>query len=238
MSCEKFQAALIAAAASGAESSPDPRAHAAFEHAKSCAYCAAELAQQRSLLAAIDTNLHRQMNSPVPLATLHRFEARLAQEPPSVPSRSLKFSWFYSAAAFATAAALILIAMPGLHMRKRNPQAVALSEAAPSRTARSTTDDRPQMPPTPLEPAVQPATRRIKHRSQAVTASQPEILVPPDEQVALDRFIARGNTRREFVVALATPVPQGVEPSFKGLEIPDINNTDLVIQPIATEARR
>jgi hypothetical protein len=169
---------------------------------------------------------------------LHRLEARLAQEPQSLPSRSLKFPWLYAAATFATAAALILFAIPKLHTHKPNPQTVALSQAAPSQTARSTTDYRPQIIPIPLKPAVQLETRRVKHHSQAVAASQPEILVPPDEQIALNKLVAHWNPRREFVVALATPVRKGFEPSFKGLEIPDINTAEIVIEPIATEARR
>jgi hypothetical protein len=233
MLCEKYKTALIDAAVTGDELSPEVRAHA-----ESCASCAAELAQQRAIVAALDANLHRTMNAPVAAAMLHRFEARIAQEPQSLPSRSPKFPWLYTAAAFATAAALILFAMPRLRTHKPNPQTVALSQAAPSQTAPSTTDYRPQMIPMPLKPAVQLETRRVKHHSQTVAASQSEILVPPDEQIALTKFVAHWNARREFVVALATPVHQGFEPQFKGLEIPDINTAEIVIEPIATEARR
>jgi anti-sigma factor RsiW len=233
MSCEKYKAALIEAAASSEKTSGDLRAHV-----DSCASCTAELAGQRSLIAALDANLHRQMNAPVPAAMLLRLEARLAQEPQSPPARSPKFSWLYTAATFATAAGLILFAMPRLRTHKPNLQPVALTQSTASQTAQSTADAHPQIIPMPVKPAVQLETRRIKHHSPAVAASQPEILVPPDEQIALTKFVAHLNARRELLVALATPIHQGFEPPFKRLEIPDINTAEIVIEPIATEARR
>ncbi len=234
MLCEKYKPTLIEAAITGADLPPVVRAHA-----DSCAHCAAELTQQRQLLAAIDANLHRQMNAPVPASMLHRLETRIMQEPQSLPSRWSGFSWLYVCAAFASAAILILFAMPKLHTHKKTDlQILALSHAAPSHTAPSTADHRPQTIPAPLKPAVRRETRKFEHHSQAVTASQPEILVPPDEQIALDSYVARGNARRAFVVALSMPVQKGFEPSFKGLEIPDIDTSEIVIQPIATESRR
>jgi hypothetical protein len=233
MLCEKYKNALIEAAISDAELAP-----AVSAHLTACASCAAELAQQRSLVGTIAANLSRKMNAPVPVATIQRLEARLAQEPQSHSPRSLKLPWLYTAAAFATATALISFAIPKLHTRKSSLQTVALSQVASSQTSRPTTDDRPHTNTLPLEPAAQLEPRRVKHHSQAIAASQPEILVPPDEQIALTKFVARRNARRAFVVALAAPVHQGLEPSFKGLEIPDINTAEIVIEPIATETRR
>ena len=125
MPCEKYKAALIEAASTGAELTPAPR-----EHVAACPSCAAEFAQQRSLFAAIDSSVRQTMNAPLPPAMLHRFEARLAQEPQSQPSRSLKFSWLYTAAAFATAAAVILFAAPHQHVRKTNSQIATLDQTA------------------------------------------------------------------------------------------------------------
>jgi hypothetical protein len=233
MLCEKYKEALIEAAVSGGELAPDVSAHVT-----ACTSCAAELVQQRSLVGAIAADLSRKMNAPVPAATIQRLEARLAQEPQPQSPRSLRVPWLYTAAAFATAAALIVFATPKLRTHKPNPQTVALSQEAPSQTARPTTDDRPQMIPLALKPAAQPEPRRVTHHAQAVGASQPEILVPPDEQIALTKFVARRNARRAFVVALAASIHHGLEPSFKGLEIPDINTAGIVIEPIATETRR
>ena len=52
MLCEKYKPALIEAAITGAEPALAIRAHV-----DACPSCAAELAQHRSLIAAIDTNL-------------------------------------------------------------------------------------------------------------------------------------------------------------------------------------
>jgi hypothetical protein len=231
MLCEKLQSALIEAAITGADLPPAARAHT-----ESCAHCAAELAQQRSLIARVEANLHSQMNSPVPAAMFQRLEARLGQERQSLPSRSFKFPWLY-AAACATVAAMILFALPHQHTSKPGTP-VAQSRTAPLRTSPSTTDYRPQMSSNSMKSTIQVETRRTKHHARAVAPSQPEILVPPDEQVALERFIARGNARREFVAAFATSVHPSVDPSFKNLEIPELNTAEIIIQPIATEARR
>jgi hypothetical protein len=244
MSCEKYKAALIEAAAIGKDAASDDALFAVRSHAESCPSCAAELAEQRSLLAAIDSRLRRAVNAPLPPALLQRFEARLAQEPQSPPSRSLRFTWLCTAAAFATAAALILFALSHQRAHKSNSQFTTLAQ-----TAKSTSDHRPEIMTAILPPASPEEIRRDReqHRrhtahiasaSTTLTHAEPEVLVPPDEQIALDRFVARGKVRREFVVALATTVHQGFEPSFKDLEIPDINTAEIVIQPIATESRR
>jgi hypothetical protein len=233
MLCEKYKPALIEAAITGVEPTSAIR-----EHVESCATCAAELTQQRRLIASIDANLHRQMNVPVPASILHRLEAHVAQQPQSLPSRSLKLAWLYTAAALAAAAALILFTMPRLRTHKPNTQAIAHSQPAPFQAARPSTNERPEMIPLPLKPAPQLETRSVKRHSQAVAASQPEVLVPPDEQIALNKFVAHWSVRREFVVAFATPVDHGFEPPFKGLEIPDINTAEIVIEPISTEARK
>jgi hypothetical protein len=233
MLCEKYKSALIEAAITGTALPCAIRAHV-----ESCSRCAAELTRQRSLIATIDTNLHRRMNAPVPTAMLQRLGARLAHEPQPLPSRSRRFTWIY-AAALVTAAALLLFALPKLHPHKATSEIVALSPLVPSQPAESpATDSRAPLPSVSLKPAVKPSMRRVKNHSQSFAVSQPEILVPPDEQIALDHYVAQGKARRELVIALATAGHPGVEPSFKGLEIPDINTADLVIQPIFTEARR
>jgi hypothetical protein len=139
---------------------------------------------------------------------------------------------------------MILFALSHQRAHKSNSQIATLAQ-----TAKSTSDHRPEIMTAILQPASPEEIRRDREQHRLPTAhiasasttlmrSEPEVLVPPDEQMALDRFVAGGNARREFVVALATPVHQAVAPSFKDLEIPDITTAEIVIQPIATETRR
>jgi hypothetical protein len=236
MPCEKYQAALIEAAITGDDLTPEMRSHV-----DACTPCTAELSAQRSLVASIDANLHRTMNAPLPPALLQRFEARLAQQK---PRRSLNLNWLYTGAALATAAAMILFALPHLRAHKSNSQPATLAQ-----TTKSSSDHRPEIMTAILQPASSEEIRRDREQHRGLTAhivsastapmrTEPEILVPPDEQIALAKFIAHRNRRRDFVVALATPVHQGFETAFKTLEIPDINTTEIFIAPIATETRR
>jgi anti-sigma factor RsiW len=101
MPCEKYKPALIDAAVCSAELAPAIHAHVA-----TCPSCAAELAQQRFLVGAIDTSLYRQMNAPVPAAMLERIEAHLAQRPQ--PNRLPRFAQIFTGtlATLAVAAAI------------------------------------------------------------------------------------------------------------------------------------
>jgi hypothetical protein len=225
MLCEKYKPALIGAAITGDELAPAIR-----EHVESCARCAAEWAQQRSLIAAIDANLHRQMNAPVPAATLQRLEAHLAQQPQ--PARTPRFAQIFAG----TLATLAVAATIFLMLPHKTVKTTDVKQIAPPPINFIADQSRVDTNPLPETERITPAHRPRLHK--VARSTEPEVLVPPDEQVALDHFVAQGNARREFVVALATPIRPVVEPSFKGLEIPDINTAELVIQPISTEARR
>ena len=94
MLCEKYKDALIEAAVGGAELAPGVRAHV-----EAYPSCAVEFDQQRSLVGAIDANVSRQMNAPIPGAMLQRLEARIVQQPQ--PKRTQRFAAIF-AGAFAT----------------------------------------------------------------------------------------------------------------------------------------
>jgi hypothetical protein len=218
MSCEKYKPDLIEAAITGAEPAPAIR-----EHIESCARCADEITQQRSLIAAIDASVYQSVNAPLPPALLQRFEARLAQEN---PPRSLNLSWLYAAAALATASALILFALS--HSRAHNsssPSAVLVQ------SAQSATEHRLQIVPLVLEPETPEERRRVSHRARPVAAPQPEVLVPPDERIALAHFMADADGRGDLATALARQVPQQ-DLRVAPLDVPDIQTASLTVAPI------
>jgi hypothetical protein len=220
MSCEKYKAALIDSAVTGAEPTPEFRSHVA-----ACTSCAAVLAEQRSLIAAIDANLHRTMNAPVPAAMVHRLEARLAQQ---IPPRSLNLRRLYATAALAVSAATIFFAVSHQRTHKSNPRATTLAQ-----TSQSTTDHRPEIMTAILQPATpQEIRRRQKQRARSTARPEPEVIVPPEERIALAHFIADSHPGEGMALALAKRLPEPREQSIAPVETPDIQIASLTVSPI------
>jgi len=237
MLCEKYKDALIEAAVTGAELSPSVRAHV-----EACASCTDELAQQRSLVAAIDASVSRQMNAPVPAAMPQRLDASFAQKPQ--PKHASRFAQIF-AGAFATllAAAAVFIAIP------RNKTQIDDARRIGSNQVKSQEVDpmplvmEPPRASTRAASNIQPVppghTRsRIAHVLETQKPLEPELLMPADERIALEHFIAKSKTRDELVAAVMAPLRRNLDEPVKHIEIPDINTAGIVIQPIGEETRR
>lgn len=234
MLCENYKPALIEAAITGAEPAP-----AILVHVESCANCTAELAQQRSLIAAIDTNLRRKMNAPVPASLLQRLEAHLAQQPQL--KRIPRFAQIFAGALATLAVAAIVLVLP----RHRPPINVA-QRIAPQPVQNhvdqsNIVSDPPSNTIGPLSPRPNSSSHtrsRIVPVSTAAAHQEPEVLVPPDERIALDQLIANLSARHELAAGLIKPLPEKPEQPVKQIEIPDIKTAALFIAPIAEETRR
>jgi hypothetical protein len=220
MLCEKYKPALIETAITGAEPAPTIGAHV-----ESCALCAAELMQQRSLIAAIDANLHRQMNAPVPASMLYRLEAHLAEQTAFEPVRSLRRRWLCIGAAIA-AAAVVFFALPHLRSPITN-----LPTGPASRTA-SSMKQSPAIVTMVLKPATSEEIRRDRIRSRTVARPEPEVLVPPEERIAFAHFIADLHGREEKALALSERVRELREQKVVPVEAPDIQISSLTVPPI------
>jgi|HubBroStandDraft_5_1064220.scaffolds.fasta_scaffold48624_2 hypothetical protein len=232
MLCEKYKPALIEAAITGADLPPAVRAHT-----DSCAHCATELAEQRSLIAAIDTNLHRQMNAPVPASMLHRLAARAAQQPQ--PKRTPRLSQIFAGTcATLVTAALILMFLPHRKIATIPPNAKV--NLAPARNASAS-----QIQPVGLLPqavvaeALPPQTskhgktrpvRIIEPNTSIPARPEPEVLVPPDDRIAFEHFIADFDGR-QALVALTKRVPIQ-ELRVAPLDVPDIQTASLTVSPV------
>jgi len=224
VSCEKYKPALIEAAVTGAELTPEMRSHVT-----ACTPCAAELSQQRSLLAAIDANLHRQMNAPVPAATLRRFEARIAQQ---ISPRPLNLRWLYATAALAATVAVILLVVP--HLRTHKPDS---RTAAVTRLTQSPAEQHPEIMTVILQPAApQEIERDRRQHARSAARPEPEVLVPPDDRIAFEHFIADFDGRAVLAAALAKRVPMQ-DLRVAPLEVPDIQTVSLTVVPIGGETR-
>jgi anti-sigma factor RsiW len=231
MSCEKFKAALIDAAASNTEPQGALRSHV-----ESCESCAAELAEQRALIAAIDGSLHRQMNAPVSAAMLQRLEVRLAHEPQ--PKRAPRFAQIF-AGAFATlaVAAAIIVVLPRQGQQTRDAKQINSQSAPLIDEARVVTQ--PQSATTEkLQPQISNHHIRVSSvrpsTKTASTHSSPEVLVPPDERIAFEHYLAGLRGQPGLVVAVANRAPQDL--SVTPLAMPDIQTASLIVPPIRESA--
>ena len=79
---------------------------------------------------------------------------------------------------------------------------------------------------------------RIVKASTTQLRSEPEVLMPPDERVALEHYIANSGIRQELVAELMTPLRRDFDQPVKHIEISDINTPGIVIAAIVEETRR
>jgi hypothetical protein len=224
MSCEKYQEVLIDLAASGAEPVGVVRSHL-----DGCAPCRTYLKEQQTLLAAVDSGVRQTVNAPVPASLLQRFGARLAQQ--TAPRHSQSARWMYAGAALAAAATLVLFLLPNLRSpssKQRSPVASSAQHAIAAQKADSTA---------PLETATRPVQPGKRSRTPAPNP-EPEILVPPDERIAFERFLSDLNGREDLAVALVKPLHEQREQRVVSLETPNIEIAALTVQPITENTDR
>jgi hypothetical protein len=237
MLCEKYKEALIEAAVSGDELAPDVSAHVT-----ACTSCASELTQQRSLVAAIDGNVSRQMNAAVPAAMLRRLDARLAQQPQ--PKRTPRFAQIFAG----SLATLLVAATVFIVIARHNMRVDDAKRIGPNQVKNQEVDAMRRVMEPPRTSAN--ASANIQHGAPGHTRShsarvaetqkplEAEVLIPPEERVALEHFIAKSKTRDELVAALMPPLRRSLDEPVKHIEIPDINTAGIVIEPIGEETRR
>jgi hypothetical protein len=216
MPCKHYKNALAEAAASGAEPQGDLRAHLA-----GCADCRIAFEREQALFSSIDAGVHVTANAEVPVSLLPRVRAELdktveAQRPWFRP-------WIFAAASITIALAIFQFARPrhsGSDNRAKLTPQIEVPTTNPSHQNAG--------PATQIVSSNMNGSQARVHRTllRRVTSSQPEVLVPPDERVALALLVARLQERGDVAVALVTPVPQtedasvGVKPlQIKGLEI-------------------
>jgi hypothetical protein len=232
MPCEKYQAALIDLAASAAEPSGALRAHL-----DECASCRSYMEGERFLAASIDSVLRQTANAPLPPALLQRLDARLAQQAPPTPAlypRSI-----YAGVAF-VAAAFLLVVLPRFASHNANQQAVAPA------AARQTIGREPEAIAHLAAPTSAASTTRraSKPNAQPPKASEPEVLVPPDERIAFEHFLADLNGREDLAIALVTPIQEqrqhGAPPvaTPAPVDVPDLQTIALTVQPLSEVADR
>jgi hypothetical protein len=189
MPCEHYQTALTEAAATGVLP-PELR-----EHLANCAGCRATFTAEQNLFASIDMGIHAAANAELPPAFLSRVQARIKEE----KQPHGKYSWIPTwAFAAVSAAVLLAFVFPLLKSKPRQPAptpAILVQKTLTSPAAQQTIRDSiPEVATRHAAPSrstltVTKHTIAPQENSRRFTA-EPEVLVPPDEQLAFARFVA------------------------------------------------
>ena len=224
MPCEKYQGALTDLAAQGAEPAGDVRAHL-----DSCVACSSYMEQEVSLLTAINSGVQAAANAAVPASLLQRFEARIAQE--AEAKHSTHVNWNY---ALLAAAVLIVLALPiwrsqNAKDRTASPanqqESMNAKQLAPGETAKRVGLEGVHM--------FQPSHRHLSKRpASAVVNAESEVVVPPDERQAFERFLSDLNGRQVLAAALVKPLVGRHERRQAHIETPDIETAALTVEPL------
>jgi hypothetical protein len=219
MPCEKYQEVLIDLAASGTEPVGVVRSHL-----DGCALCRTYLKEQQTLFAAVDLGVRQTVNAPVPASLPQRFGARLAQQ--TAPRHSQSARWMYAGAALAAAAMLVLFLLPNLHSpgsKQWSPVTISAQHAIEAQKANSTA---------PLKAATKPVQESGKRSRTPAPNPEPEVLVPPDERIAFERFLSDLDGREDLAAAIVKPIHAQPEQRVISLDAPDVETAALAVEPI------
>jgi hypothetical protein len=212
MSCERYEEALIEAAAGS-------RLPAALrEHVASCERCRSAYSDQQVLLAAIDTQLHQRVNAQLSAAFLPRVRASVSHQP--APTRQSIPGWIYACSA---AAAMIFMVLM-IQVFERRGQIENIERLTGIETSATHSDGRRATRARTLEAGNAVARRRLCRRNAqtgiaAAAMPEAEVLVPPGQEAILISF---------YETVRTSPQP---EDAFVA-EKQDLQPEPLLIQPL------
>jgi hypothetical protein len=196
MPCERYQNALIEAAASGVEPQGELRAHLA-----NCAACRTAFSLEQSLFSSMDEGLRAAANPEVPASLLPRVRARLADEP--APIRSRRFPRFVLAGAVAMVV-IFLIARAAWHTSVEQPPPNTASDSTTSSRARQEPHAATALTGNSVAHPQDAATGAPGHpASPATRDSMPEVLVAPDQEALLASYAEEWNRRKRLPLVAA-----------------------------------
>jgi hypothetical protein len=223
MLCEKYQDALIDLVANDAEPTGDVRVHL-----DACISCRSHREREQVLFGAIDSGVRAAADVALPTALQRRFEAHIAQEAAAKRAASPRW-WMYAAA---VAAAVIVLTLPILRPRIARER-VAPFDAPQHAAKQSVTGE--TLGAVPLDTArVNPRNPRqlSKRPARHGENAEPEVLVPPEERVAFERFLSDLNGKQDLAAALVKPMVERRERPDALIETPEIETAALSVPPL------
>ncbi len=252
MSCEEYRPKLIEAAAMPAEIGTALQTHLA-----DCAACRELFADEQRLYAAIDGELSRVANAEATPSFLPRVRAAIEQERSASAASRSRFVLWPVAAAMAVVA-LSFVVFHGIPSQPQTATRVTASvsattsatspatSSATNSAADSETDEiasKSKVAPQEIASRSVRKTRSFstlaKSESRIEGSQMPEVLVPPDERIALARFIAALPRRHEIAIALTKPAPAAppADVSSAPLEIAELKLEPLSPPQSPSEAK-
>jgi hypothetical protein len=234
MICDHYKLALRELAAAGAE--PNQELHA---HLQACASCRSAFENERSLFASIDSALRSSANAEIPPGFIPTVRTRVLQE---VQGESpVRGRWtvtdrllWVPALVAATIVLVIFVRLDrSVKLPSTNDQFVA--HRAPSPVAPPITPPKPsQFAKSQITLAIEttpPAKAVITHEitSAHIENREPEIIVPPDQEILLARYAAQWGRHHRSSTLLTETDPDQTAP----LQVPLIQIAELDVKPLA-----
>ena len=212
MTCDKYENALLLAAASNGELDAK-----LARHLERCSTCRMTLRSERELFSRIDSTLRTQVNEDPRAGFLAQLRLQLSKE---LTARSGSNRVWHLAGA---ALALVLLAMfyppvntrpSSVHGNLQRPTIKVPQSAGITQSARAREDFAMRSRHHSKHPAVQSAAPR-----------EPEVLVPPDEQKAFAQFVAC--VARRDAIAQAVVTPAANKTVNMTTELPRVSSVDI-----------
>jgi hypothetical protein len=231
MICDHYKQALMELAARGAE--PDPQLLA---HLQTCSSCRSAFESERSLFASIDSYLRSSANADIPPSFIPTVRAQLQRESPAAQGARITNPLFWLPA---IAAAAIILFIFASRDRRVKPQPTD-EQFATERT------ECPVASASPSQSSTAPITAAVGKRfaSKVVirpdknpvraSSSDPEILVPPDQEILLARY---ADQFRRHNQSSATLLPEVAPDQTDQLQVPLIQIAELEVKPLADTQR-
>jgi len=193
MPCKHYKDTLIEAAASGVEPEGELRAHL-----EACDSCRAGFAEEQNLFASIDAGLHATVNAKVPVSLLPRVRARLDE------AGAPRNSWVTNRLVLASAAVVVVVFFAARAVQHTNVRHQPVEMAGKTYV--------PSLAP-PLQnqnTIVGPRVERNSNSPRPFTSAEnspsvgaparkntePEVLVPRDQEVLLAAYAEQWNLHK------------------------------------------
>jgi hypothetical protein len=229
MPCEHYKDALIEAAATGSDFASavglSPELATLRAHLAVCASCRAAFAEEESLFAAIDSDLHAAANADVPPSLLPR--VRVGLDGVAVAHTRWGSGWF--ALAGAAAAATVLSFAVTIRHNPRTPLTNSATYHPPTQQViPSTHGVLPSGNPHSRHP-VSTAGNPVVGEALLSQKSVPEALVPRDQEFLLAAYARQWGARQRAPLLPADADLATVTP----LEVAPIQITQLDVKPLA-----
>jgi predicted anti-sigma-YlaC factor YlaD len=240
MTCHHYKQALQELAAACVE--PSPELHA---HLQACSSCRSAFENERSLFVSIESCLHSSATAEIPASFIPTVRAQIQQEvhqesPLARASARLtdRLVW---ASAFAAAAILLFIftrfdrQVKPLSTDEQLVTQQARSPVAPQTTGtKSSQSDVPQITPAIGKSFVRKAATTPDMQRVLTESRDPEILVPPDQEILLARYADRWSRHHQSSSILLTEMGQT---QTDPLQVPLIQIAELDVKPLAPDQR-